>query len=49
MMDGMAYCDLCEMDRNYCEHGLAKRAGNPAVRAGTASAALSWLRQCLGS
>jgi hypothetical protein len=29
----MAYCDLCEMDRDSCEHGLAERR-----RAASASA-----------
>src|ERR1022692_810028 len=24
-MDFMAYCELCEMDRAYCEHGLTER------------------------
>ena len=24
-MVNVAYCDLCEMDRAYCEHGLAER------------------------
>jgi hypothetical protein len=24
-MDNVAYCDLCEMDLAYCEHGLAER------------------------
>ncbi len=34
-MDGMAYCELCEMDLAYCEHGLAarrRRASTVAVR-----------------
>lgn len=25
IMGDVAYCDLCEMDRNYCVHGLAER------------------------
>ena len=25
MMGDVAYCDLCEMDRSYCVHGLAER------------------------
>lgn len=25
IMDSMAYCERCEMDRAYCEHGLAER------------------------
>lgn len=24
-MEGMAYCERCEMERAYCEHGLAER------------------------
>jgi hypothetical protein len=24
-MDDVTYCELCEMDRDYCEHGLAER------------------------
>jgi hypothetical protein len=24
-MGGMAYCELCDMDRQFCEHGLAER------------------------
>jgi hypothetical protein len=24
-MDDVAYCDLCEMDRDSCKHGLAER------------------------
>jgi hypothetical protein len=24
-MSSMAYCELCEMDRGFCEHGLAER------------------------
>jgi hypothetical protein len=24
-MEDMAYCDLCEMDQNYCVHGLGER------------------------
>jgi hypothetical protein len=24
-MDGVAHCELCEMDLAYCEHGLAAR------------------------
>jgi hypothetical protein len=30
-MNGMAYCDLCEMDREFCEHGLAERRRNAAA------------------
>ncbi len=32
-MKGMAYCDLCEMDREFCEHGLAERRRNAAATA----------------
>jgi hypothetical protein len=32
-MGDVAYCDLCEMDRNYCVHGLAENR-----RAASASA-----------
>lgn len=31
MMDIMTYCDLCEMDLNYCEHGLAERRQSASV------------------
>jgi hypothetical protein len=37
IMDNVAYCDRCEMDREYCEHGLAERRR-------TASASASNLR-----
>lgn len=30
-MNGMAYCELCEMDREFCEHGLAERRRDAAV------------------
>lgn len=33
-MEYMAYCDRCEMERAYCEHGLAERrhaASSPAA------------------
>jgi hypothetical protein len=33
IMNGMAYCDLCEMDREFCEHGLAERRRNAAATA----------------
>ena len=33
IMRSMAYCELCEMDREFCEHGLGERR-----RAATASA-----------
>jgi hypothetical protein len=32
-MDGMAYCDLCELDREFCEHGLVEKRRNAAARA----------------
>ncbi len=25
IMKCMAYCELCEMDREFCEHGLGER------------------------
>jgi hypothetical protein len=25
IIDGMAYCERCDMDRAYCEHGLAEK------------------------
>lgn len=33
IMNDMAYCDLCEMDREFCEHGLAERRRNAAATA----------------
>ncbi len=30
-MDDMAYCELCDMDRQFCEHGLAERRRNAAA------------------
>jgi hypothetical protein len=33
-MNGMACCDLCEMDREFCEHGLVERRRNAAAAAG---------------
>jgi hypothetical protein len=27
----VAYCDLCEMDREFCEHGLAERRRDAAA------------------
>lgn len=33
IMNGMAYCDLCELDREFCEHGLAEKRRNAAARA----------------
>lgn len=32
-MNGMAYCDLCELDREFCEHGLAEKRRNAAAGA----------------
>lgn len=31
-MNGMAYCNLCELDREFCEHGLAEKRRNAAAR-----------------
>lgn len=28
IINDMAYCDLCEMDRGFCEHGLTERRRN---------------------
>jgi hypothetical protein len=25
IMNSMAYCELCDIDREFCEHGLAER------------------------
>lgn len=33
MTSYMAYCELCEMDREFCEHGLAERRRNAAAAA----------------
>jgi hypothetical protein len=33
MIKGMTYCDLCEMDREFCEHGLADRRRKAAAAA----------------
>jgi len=33
IINGMAYCDLCEMDREFCEHGLVERRRNAAAKA----------------
>ena len=34
IINDMAYCDLCEMDRGFCEHGLTERRRNAAAIAG---------------
>jgi hypothetical protein len=34
IMNDMAYCDLCEMEREFCEHGLVEKRRNAAARAG---------------
>jgi hypothetical protein len=34
-MDDVAYCDLCEMDRSYCVHGLAERRRAASASAST--------------
>jgi len=31
IMSYMTYCDLCELDREFCEHGLAERRRNAAT------------------
>ena len=31
MIDGVAYCELCDMDRAYCVHGLAERRATASV------------------
>ena len=33
IMKAMAHCDLCEMDRAFCEHGLAERRRNATATA----------------
>ena len=33
-MGYVAYCNLCEMNRDYCEHGLADRRRTAAASAG---------------
>ena len=32
IINDMAYCDLCEMDRDFCEHGSPYLAGVPLAR-----------------
>lgn len=32
-MNDMAYCELCDMNREFCEHGLADRRGNASAAA----------------
>jgi hypothetical protein len=34
VMNNMTYCELCEMDRGFCEHGLAERRRNAAGTVG---------------
>ena len=34
IINDMAYCELCEMDREFCEHGLAERDRNAAASTG---------------
>ncbi len=34
-MGDVAYCDLCEMDRSYCVHGLAERRRGASASAPT--------------
>jgi hypothetical protein len=31
IINDMAYCDLCEMDRGFCEHGLTERRRDAAA------------------
>jgi hypothetical protein len=31
-MNGMTYCDMCEMQREFCEHGLVEKRRNAATR-----------------
>jgi hypothetical protein len=31
MISGVPYCDLCDLDREFCEHGLADRRVNAAT------------------
>lgn len=33
MMNYMAYCDLCDMDQEFCEHGLTDRRRRAATGA----------------
>ena len=35
IMDDVASCDLCEMDRSYCVHGLAERRQAASASAST--------------
>ena len=34
IINGIAHCELCEMDREFCEHGLAERRRNAAASTG---------------
>lgn len=33
IMEDVAYCDLCEMDRSYCVHGLGERRQTTSANA----------------
>jgi hypothetical protein len=33
-MNGMTYCELCDLDREFCEHGLQERQRNAATAVG---------------
>ena len=33
IIESVAYCDLCDMNRDYCEHGLAERRATGSGRA----------------
>src|SRR5580692_832078 len=33
IIKGMTYCDLCEMDREFCEHGLVDKRRKAAAAA----------------
>ena len=32
-MNDMAYCDLCDLDRDFCEHGMTETRRNAAAAA----------------
>ena len=34
IMNDMAYCDLCDLDREFCEHSMTERRRNAAAAAG---------------
>jgi hypothetical protein len=41
-MSSMAYCELCEMDRGFCEHGLAERRRAATAATGELLTRLDW-------